>query len=162
MTLKSTMQTTKKMFDCRAKKLTLHSRKEFYDDAGKPLFNLLKRIIAIHTTFDGVDPNDDDKKLFTIKKHFSIGKADLSLKFNNTVGDGKEVEFTLKGDWFDRKAEILCNGIPVARISRTFVNTRQLLFDKQSYYLSVAPSVDAAILVALAVCLDETENEPNK
>lgn len=54
-------------------------------------------MIALHATFDAVDPNDENVKLFTIKKHLSFGKANLSLTFNNRAGGGEPVEFKLKG-----------------------------------------------------------------
>lgn len=36
-------------------------RAEFYDANGRHLFTVIKRILALHATFDGVDANDDDK-----------------------------------------------------------------------------------------------------
>lgn len=145
-------------FECRAKAMSVHGRKEFYDASGRHLFTVIKRILAIHATFDGVDPKDDDKVLFTVKKGFSLG-AKLSVKFKNIIADGQEQRFELRGDWFDRKAELTWNGVPVARIGRSFLNIREAMFDKQTYYLSVAPGVDAAMLVAVAICLDEAKNE---
>lgn len=81
-----------------------------------------------------------------------------------------------RSDFFDRKAEITWHGVPVARISRQFFNARELIWDKQvrqrslppaspaltarrrqTYFLTVAPGVDAAMLVALCICLDEKE-----
>ena len=48
-------------------------------------------------------------------------------------------ELKLRGNWLDRKAEITLGGVPVRRISRQFMNAGQLLFDKQTYILTVAP-----------------------
>lgn len=45
----------------------------------------------------------------------------------------------LKGDFFDRKAEIRWGEQVVATIDRNFMNAGQLIFDQQSYVLSVAP-----------------------
>ncbi|KEP45199.1 tubby C 2 protein, partial [Rhizoctonia solani 123E] len=78
--------------------------------------------------------------------------------FRNAA-DGREVVFDLRGSFFDRSAEITCNGQPIARISREFMNAGELLFDQQTYYLTVAPGVDVAMMVALCVCMDEKQNE---
>lgn len=40
-----------------------------------------------------------------------------------------------------------------------FFNASRFSFDKQTYYLTVAPGVDAAMMAAICVCLDEKENE---
>jgi uncharacterized protein YxjI len=61
---------------------------------------------------------------------------------------------------FDRSAEITtAEGVPVARIARSFVNAGQVFFDKQTYVITVAPGVDAALLLAICICLDEKANE---
>lgn len=71
-------------------------------------------------------------------KKLSAGKARLECKFKNAAHDGKSHEIQLKGDWFDRSAEMTLDGIPIGRISRSFVNMREMMFDKQTYLLSIA------------------------
>ncbi|KAK1231995.1 hypothetical protein PQX77_004876 [Marasmius sp. AFHP31] len=144
---------------CKAKVFSLHGRKEFADPNGNPLFVVKKKIFSIHTTFEGYTP-DEQTLLFTVKSSFSIGSAKLNTTFKNV--DGQEVELALRGDFFDRKASINLGtpeGPPVGRIDRSFLNGRELLFDQQTYYLYVAPGVDAALMAAICVCLDEKENE---
>ena len=43
----------------------------------------------------------------------------------------------------------------VAQVDREFFNARQLLADRQSYAVTVAPGVDVALIVPMMVCLDE-------
>ncbi|KAF9268542.1 DUF567-domain-containing protein [Marasmius fiardii PR-910] len=144
---------------CKAKVFSLHGRKEFCDPSGNPLFVLKKKIFSIHTTFEGYTP-DEQTLLFTVKSSFSIGSAKLTATFTNI--DGQEIQLAIRGDFFDRKASINLgtpDGPPVGHISRSFLNGREILFDQQTYYLTVAPGVDAALLAAVCVCLDEKENE---
>ncbi|KAK7029531.1 hypothetical protein VNI00_014408 [Paramarasmius palmivorus] len=144
---------------CKAKVFSLHGRKEFSDPNGQPLFVIKKKILSIHTTFEGYTP-DEEKLLFTVKSSFSIGAAKLNTTFTGL--DGQETVLALRGDFFDRKASINLGspeGPPVGHISRSFLNGRELIFDQQTYYLTVAPGVDAALLAAICVCLDEKENE---
>ncbi|KAG7091161.1 hypothetical protein E1B28_010214 [Marasmius oreades] len=144
---------------CKAKVLSLHARKEFYDVNGTMLFVIKKKIFSIHTTFEGYTP-DEQTLLFTVKSSFSIGSAKLNTTFRDV--DGKERQLVLRGDFFDRKASINLDtpdGPPVGHISRSFFNGREILFDQQSYCLTVAPGVDASLLAAICVCLDEKENE---
>lgn len=65
----------------------------------------------------------------------------------------------VKGDWWDRSAEITYGGRAVAHISRSFLNYRQIFGDKQTYFVTVAPGVDLTMIAGLCVCLDEKENE---
>jgi len=78
--------------------------------------------------------------------------------FKNAA-DGRHVEIEVKGDWFDRSAEISCGGQPVAHISRSIFNVRQIFADKQTYFVRVAPNVDLAMIAAICVSLDEKEED---
>jgi uncharacterized protein YxjI len=49
--------------------------------------------------------------------------------------------------------------IIVATISRNFLNAGQIFGDQQTYFVTVAPGVDYALIAAFCVCLDEKENE---
>ncbi|THU94513.1 hypothetical protein K435DRAFT_756557 [Dendrothele bispora CBS 962.96] len=144
---------------CKAKVLSLHGRKEFSDPQGNVLFIIKKKLLSIHTTFEAYTP-DESTLLFTVKSSFSIGSAKLNTTFTNI--DGQETILALRGDFFDRKASINLGGPegpPVGHISRSFLNGREIIFDQQTYFLTVAPGVDAALLAAICVCLDEKENE---
>ena len=46
--------------------------------------------------------------------------------------DGRELELDIKGDWFDRSAKITFDGRPVAHITRSFFNVREMFGDKQT------------------------------
>lgn len=71
------------------------------------------------------------------------------------------IELLIKGDWFDRSATITMGGQVIAQISRSYFNMREIFGGQQSYYVTVAPFVDLAMMAAICVCLDERENEKN-
>jgi uncharacterized protein YxjI len=83
------------------------------------------------------------------------------VHFTNAA-DGRNVELEVKGDWFDRSAEITCGGQVVACIGRSFFNLNQIFADKQTYQVKVAPGVDLTMIAAICVCLDESQNEDEK
>lgn len=67
---------------------------------------------------------------------------------------------TMEGNWRDTRADITsATGQVVASISRSLWNAREMLGGKQTYTVTIAPSVDMALVVALCVCLDEERNE---
>lgn len=148
------------VLECKAKSFSLHARKEFVDLQGQTLFHLKKKILAFHATYEGVSPSDETV-LFTVKKSFSIGKAKLNATFRNAA-DGQEIALALRGDFFDRAATITLGneeGPVVGRISRDFFNAREIFSGQQTYFLTIAPGVDVALLAAICVILDETEND---
>lgn len=69
------------------------------------------------------------------------------------------IELLIKGDWLDRSATITMGNVVVAQISRSYFNMREVLGGQQTYYVTVAPRVDLALMAAICVCLDEKENE---
>lgn len=82
-----------------------------------------------------------------------------TASFTSTTG--KTQTFTIKGDWFDRNADIVDehSGHAVARINRKLLNGRELVFGQQTYAVEVAPGVDVALIAALCICFDEKNNE---
>lgn len=54
-----------------------------------------------------------------------------TVHFKN-ASNGREVELDVRGDWFDRSANITFGGEPVAHISRSFFNVREIFADKDT------------------------------
>lgn len=69
------------------------------------------------------------------------------------------IKLLVKGDWLDRSATITMGNTVVAQISRSYFNMREVFGGQQTYYVTVAPGVDLALMAAICVCLDEKENE---
>ncbi|KAK0525387.1 hypothetical protein OC835_005626 [Tilletia horrida] len=151
--------TDQAIFEVDGKVFSLSSKKDILDATGKPLFTLRRKHLSLHMTYEGYAPGTDSDPLFVVKASFSFGTK-LTATFNNRAGAGEPVTLVLKGDLFDRKAEISTeSGVPVARISRSFANLGELFFDQQTYFLTIAPGVDAALLLAICIVLDEKSNE---
>jgi uncharacterized protein YxjI len=85
----------------------------------------------------------------------------MVVTFQNLASDNANIELYIRGDWLDKSANITIGdgGAVIAQISRKIFNARELLGGKQTYYCTVAPGVDVAMVAALCVCLDEKENE---
>jgi len=141
---------------CKGKVFSISDKKEFTDTQGNLLFSLKKKHLTIHKSFHG--ENAHGKDVFKVKGHFSLLSSKSTCTFINAA-DQREVELEIKGDWFDRSASITCGGTPVAHINRSFMNMRQIFGNKQTYFVTVAPNVDLALIAALCVALDEKENE---
>jgi uncharacterized protein YxjI len=106
------------------------------DANGQTLFKLKKKLLAIHATYVGTSSNSDDP-IFTIKSSLSFGTK-LTATFRNVAGDGKETELILRGNILDRNAEITTSGgVPVARISRSFMNAGEAFCESTQRTISV-------------------------
>lgn len=110
----------------------------------------------MHKSFYAESPSG--QVLFEVKGKFSIGSSKMVASFTNAANKAP-VELLIKGDWFDRSAAITMNNVPVAQISRSFFNMREVFAAQQSYFVTVAPNVDLVLIAAICVCLDERENE---
>jgi uncharacterized protein YxjI len=91
----------------------------------------------------------------------TVGKAKMAVTFKNMASNNADIELMIRGDWIDKSAKITIGdgGQVIAQISRKIFNARELIGGQQTYYVTVAPGVDVAMVAAFCVCLDEAENE---
>jgi len=69
-----------------------------------------------------LEPATNDNQVLTSKS---------TVTFKN-ASDGHDVELDVRGSWFDRSASITFGGQPVAHISRSFFNVREIFADKDT------------------------------
>ncbi|RDL39319.1 uncharacterized protein BP5553_03659 [Venustampulla echinocandica] len=141
---------------CRGQVFSLSSRKEFADATGKLLFHLRQELFTIRKCFYGETVTG--QILFQVKSKITFFNSKMVTTFTN-ASDRRPIELLVKGDWLDRKATITMGNTVVAQISRKFFNAREIFADKQTYFVTIAPGVDLALIAALCVCLDEKEND---
>ena len=192
-----------KAFKVEGKAFSLSDKKEVKDANGTHLFTIRKKHIAIHSTYQGLDPTSEEQ-LFVVKSSFSLGTK-LTATFINKAGDGQEVTLHLKGDLVRGAARVpacmrtlltlpcaLCSLTAAQKsprqracpspgsLARFSMPARCCVsgkgpsrlppfpprltsalppVDQQTYVLTVAPGVDAALLLAICICLDEKANE---
>lgn len=111
-----------------AKKLSIHQKKVFTDLQGNELFTLGTKTLALFKSFEGESPAGHN---FSVKGQFSVGSSKSTITFVNAA-DKCPIELRLKGDWFDRSANITLNDRPVASITRSFGNAREIFGSKQT------------------------------
>lgn len=141
---------------------SLSGRKTVSDMQGNPLFVIRKEHFKLMSTYYAESPQGG--KIFEVQGKWSWGSSKSVGVFqykDQQTGQVKEGRLFMKGDFFDRRAEITdeSTGQPVAVIDRQFLNARELLGGQQTYIVTVAPGMDMAIVVAMCICLDERRNE---
>ncbi|KAJ9481907.1 hypothetical protein VN97_g11542 [Penicillium thymicola] len=137
--------------------VSLSGRKKVEDAHGKHLFDIVKELLHIRSTYAIEDTHR--KKVCEVKSGLTLVGSKATASF--TDSNGKEVALKIKGGWFDHTADIVDDksGQTVARIDRKLLSGRDLLFGQQTYAVVVAPGVDAALIAALCICFDEKNNE---
>ncbi|RSM20715.1 hypothetical protein CDV31_000403 [Fusarium ambrosium] len=139
------------------KMLSISGRKSVYDMQGNHLFDIVKKLLNIHTTFHVESPQG--QVLMEVKSSFKLLGSKATATFTST--DGKQDVLEMKGGWLDYAADIMdkTTGTAVARIDRKLLSGKDILFGQQTYALVVAPNVDMALMAALCICMDEKNNE---
>ncbi|RTE82167.1 hypothetical protein BHE90_003317 [Fusarium euwallaceae] len=139
------------------KLLSISGRKSVYDMQGNHLFDIVKKLLNIHTTFHVESPQG--QVLMEVKSSFKLLGSKATATFTSI--DGKQDVLEMKGGWLDYAADIMdkTTGTAVARIDRKLLSGKDIFFGQQTYALVVAPNVDMALMAALCICMDEKNNE---
>ncbi|BEI90030.1 uncharacterized protein CcaverHIS019_0301000 [Cutaneotrichosporon cavernicola] len=147
--------TRKTVLKCKGKYMTLHDRKKIESPNGKVLFNLSDKMLSIRKTTVGEDHRG--REVLKVVKKWSPGSK---LTATAVDKDDKEHTLVLNGDMYGVSANIeLKNGIPLAHISRKLVTVTDIVADKQTYYVTIAPGVDVSLIAAVCIVFDEVMNE---
>ncbi|PWZ03012.1 hypothetical protein BCV70DRAFT_214489 [Testicularia cyperi] len=147
------------VFDIQAKAFSFRGSKVVVDTQNRKLFMIEKAPFSLPSRYQGVDVANPKKVLFEVSGASFFGTR-LEIKFNNTAADGRPMTFKLDGDWASRDAVITnSDGMLVARISRQFMNAGELIFGQQTYIVTIAAGVDAALIMAICICLDEKASD---
>jgi len=153
-------ETNVELLQCKAKLFSLHHQKVFYDMQGNQLWSLKHKPMSIPRQYYGEDPNG--KEVFHVQGHWHLGGARMTISFTNTASNNEPIELQLAGNWIERYASLTWNDRPVAQITRDFLNARQILGDADSYYVTIAPGMDIALIASICVMLDERDEAGKK
>lgn len=129
-----------------------------------PTFRIQASAATISDTRLQYAEDPQGTKFFEVQGKWSFGSSKAVGVFSykdQKTGQLREGRLAMKGDFFDRKADIKdeATGQTVATIDRKFFNARELLGGQQTYVVTCAPGIDMAIICAMCICLDERRNE---
>jgi uncharacterized protein YxjI len=127
------------------KALRLKETFELKDRSGAVVATVRKRLLALR---DSMDIERDGTVIATVKK------ALISPLHHRSVVElpgGEELEAV--GNILDKEFEIRAGGRVLARVSRSWFRMRD------TYGVDVAPGQDDALILAVAVCLDQIHHD---
>jgi len=140
------------VFRLAGKVMSISKRKSFSDAAGNLLFTLRQEIFSIMRHYYAEGPQDE--RFLEVKGKFSV----LHKKFEASFVDSathEKIELAMKGDLWDYRSEIKMGEQVVAVIDRQILNKRDLLFNRDTYAVTIAPGFDITVAMAMAISLDE-------
>ena len=150
-------------FKVRGKAFSMREKKMIYDVQGNPVINLKENMFSfLGRPIQKVYLGDNSTNLIcTIKPRFKLWSGKLVTQGKNQI-NGHDLEFTLRSNHRGSEACIWLgksrDGLPIAKIYRS-LNMKSIMTDSRDYRLTVAPNVDVAFIVALAISLDELKKD---
>ena len=140
------------------------------DETGERAFHVDGKVARLRDTYV-IETADGQELVKIIERKLSLHKslrierqgqelATVSKALLNPLRDSFRVEIVgggvlvAKGDLFDHEFSIAWeNGVPMAQVSKRLFSVRE------SYGLSVEPSQDVVLALAVAVCIDALERD---
>jgi len=145
-------------FKCKGKYITLHDRKYLYDIYNNPIISIKENFsFRFKQTLN--DPQSGNK-IASIKKVSMLSFRSLTVKFFNKATNRKEI-LTVKGDLLSLSCGIYYGKTLIARVSKK-LDAKTIFTNKDTYALEIAPNVDMALMVALAIIYDEFKHDKSE
>lgn len=132
---------------------SISARKRVLDMAGNHLFTLRSQYFSIPHSFYAESPAGE--KLFEIKGKLKLVGSKAVGHLTNAT-NGQRTNLLMDAGWFGKHSTITneADGQILADINREFHGS-QLLTNRHTYAVTIAPGVDIALIVAMVVAEDE-------
>jgi len=145
-------------FRCKGKAFSIRDKKILYDLYQKPILNIQHKIFTMKGNIKIYADNEDTKVLATINKKSFISVKKYIVEFYNQATERNEY-FDMKCDFFSFTCGIFYGhekeGAPmVCKITKK-LDAKLVFTTQENYYVQIAPGVDAALMVAIAICFEE-------
>jgi len=152
-------------FRCKGKALSIRDKKVLYDLYQKPILNIQHKIFTMKGNIKIYADNEENKILATVNKKSFISVKKYIVEFYNQA-TGKNEYFDMKCDFFSFTCGIFYGhekeGAPMVCKVTKKLDVKLVFTTQENYYVQIAPGVDAALMVAIAICFDEYKNEDDK
>lgn len=145
----------------KAKDHSLRDKRKVVDAGGQELFVIQDKLMSLHTEM--VAKRDGIQLFKVIDESTANSDARMKVELSEYItksGDKQTLE--LLGDWFGDNAQLSFYdkdnkrpGQVIVRASRNSMEVKPGAYDDQTYFVTVAPGVDLAIMAGIAVCFDE-------
>lgn len=154
------VDTGKSVFKVKGNVFSMRDSKKMYSRDGKTLFKMTEAFISMRSKMFIQDSRNGAK--YSIRKKGIIPLLGTSTIYVwNRNKSSRKPWLKIKGDLLRKRFKIkeVATGRKVASVRRKGMNFNHLVMDKQTYFVRVEPGQDAALMVFLAVAIDENYHE---
>lgn len=139
--------------------LSVRDKCVLLDAEGCPLLCARKKLVSMHEKWEVCrgDKFEDDNKLFFVKKAKVLQfKTHLDVFLAGNSNDDCP-DFTVKGNFLEREAQIFKGDTLIAEMKRKFT-VGNVLLDKHTFIAAVFPGVDQAFVATLIVIMNAIDD----
>ncbi|KAL6599407.1 tubby C-terminal-like domain-containing protein [Neocallimastix sp. 'constans'] len=145
-------------FKCRGKGLSVGNDKVFYDNEKNPLFMIRNKFFSVKKKLNIYEGDRDHKTLGSVIPLSVVDVQKYNVDFLNKTS-GEREQFIVKCDTSDgNSASIFYDGGVICKIERKEVSIGTFLSRKSKFTIDIAPGVDTAFILAVAICYDKMKN----
>lgn len=142
-------------FKVNGKVFTLRERKTLLDADGSTLYGMTENIISFRNRmhiFDGAGT-----KIMTIRRKHIISLYKGTVQIWNGPADEGKPAFEIVGSVIRKNFKIIDKqtGQEAANICKKWINFQNIVLNKDIYFVRVNPGYNTALMVFLAVAVDE-------
>ena len=148
-------------FKCKGKNFSIRDKKVIYDLYDKPIFNIRANAFIGHGQKIYAEKSTD-KILGSVHRRSLLKKNKYEFSYVNLETGQNEI-LDLKCDLIGCTCGIFCGkekeGAPMICSINKPMDVKNFISSRDHYVIKIAPGVDAALMVALAIIFDELKNE---
>jgi len=148
-----------KYFKVKGSALSIKDKKVLYDNDKKAVLSIEDKLLSLSDKINIYQGTNGSK--FAVvspdSNHFNT-KSFVSFPLRNVKNEYLEMVFDVIGNECCIYYGSINTGKLICRIKRKF-NAKLVIASADDYSVEIAPNVDIALMVALAICFDEDRND---
>ncbi|KAH7286665.1 hypothetical protein KP509_32G017000 [Ceratopteris richardii] len=140
--------------------VSIRDRCVLQDHHGHAILVARKKLRSMHERWEVAKGEhfDDDKILFSVKKSSMVQmKTHLKVFLKGNEND-ECPDFEVKGNFFEREAQIFHKDQLIAEVKRKY-SVGNVLMDKHTFSVVIHPNVDQSFVVTLVIITDRIQED---
>ncbi|KAG4084813.1 hypothetical protein H8356DRAFT_1435826 [Neocallimastix lanati (nom. inval.)] len=151
-------------FKCKGKAFSIRDKKFIHELDNTPILNIQNKILSLKGQMTIFEGDDNSKVIGKITPDSLLVKKKFTVQFHNkSTGNIEYVD--MHCDYFGSVCEIKYREgkeeILVCKITKKELEDKYALSSQDDYYIKIAPGVDSALMMAIALCFDDFKNDQN-
>jgi len=149
-------------FKCKGKAFSIRDKKFINDTDNNPILVIQNKILSLKGQMDLLDGKDNSKVIGKITPDSLLVKKKFTVQFYNK--STSNIEYVdMNCDYSGSICEVIYHEgkeeTLICEITKKELEEKYALSSQDDYYIKIAPGVDSALMMAIALCFDDFKNE---